>query len=115
MNRNKKNLHKVAANVLGITLASALVTGAITETVAPIPVFAGQQEVQTQGKMIYINGSIQAGENADGTSQAQAVDSFEKAFRLVGGQGTIVVCGTVPVSTEKKLHIPAGIKIKRDD
>ena len=67
MNRNKKNLHKVAANVLGITLASALVTGAITETVAPIPVFAGQQEVQTQGKMIYINGSIQAGENADGT------------------------------------------------
>lgn len=115
MNRNKKKLHKVAANVLGITLASALVTGAITETVAPIPVFAGQQEVQTQGKMIYINGSIQAGENADGTSQAQAVDSFEKAFRLAGGQGTIVVCGTVPVSTEKKLHIPAGIKIKRDD
>ena len=48
MNRNKKNLHKVAANVLGITLASALVTGAITEKVAPIPVFAGQQEVQTQ-------------------------------------------------------------------
>ena len=115
MNRNKKNLHKVAANVLGITIASALVTGAITETVAPIPVFAGQQEMQTQGKMIYINGSIQANENADGTSQAQAVDSFEKAFRLSGGQGTIVVCGTVPVSTEKKLHIPAGIKIKRDD
>ena len=115
MNRNKKNLHKVAANVLGITLASALVTGAITETAAPIPVFAGQQEIQTQGKIIYINGNIQAGENADGTSQAQAVDSFEAAFRLAGGQGTIVVCGTVNVSTEKRLHIPAGIKIKRDD
>lgn len=38
MNRNKKNLHKVAANVLGVTLASALVTGAVAETAAPIAV-----------------------------------------------------------------------------
>ena len=114
MNRNKKNLHKVAANVLGVTLASALVTGAVAETAAPIPVFAAQQEAQTQEKIIYLNGSIQAGENADGTGQAQAVDSFEKAFALAGGQGTVMVCGTVNVSTEKKLHIPAGVKIKRN-
>ncbi len=114
MNRNKKNLHKVAANVLGVTLASALVTGAVAETAAPIPVFAAQQDAQVQEKIIYLNGSIQAGENADGTSQAQAVDSFEKAFALTGGQGTVMVCGTVNVSTEKKLHIPAGVKIKRD-
>ena len=114
MNRNKKNLHKVAANVLGVTLASALVTGAVAETAAPIPVFAAQQEAQTQEKIIYLNGSIQAGENADGTGQAQAVDSFEKAFALAGGQGTVMVCGMVNVSTEKKLHIPAGVKIKRN-
>ena len=114
MNRNKKNLHKVAANVLGVTLASALVTGAVAETAAPIAVFAAQQEAQTQEKIIYLNGSIQAGENADGTGQAQAVDSFEKAFALAGGQGTVMVCGTVNVSTEKKLHIPAGVKIKRN-
>ena len=115
MNRNKKNLHKVAANVLGVTLASALVTGAVAETAAPIPVFAAQQETQTQEKVVYLNGSIQAGEKADGTSQAQAVDSFEKAFSLAGGQGTVLVCGTVNVSTEKKLHIPAGVKIKKDN
>ena len=115
MNRNKKNLHKVAANVLGVTLASALVTGAVAETAAPIPVFASQQETQTQEKVVYLNGSIQAGEKADGTSQAQAVDSFEKAFSLAGGQGTVLVCGTVNVSTEKKLHIPAGVKIKKDN
>ena len=115
MNRNKKNLHKVAANVLGVTLASALVTGAVAETAAPIPVFAAQQEAQTQEKVVYLNGSIQAGEKADGTSQAQAVDSFEKAFSLAGGQGTVLVCGTVNVSTEKKLHIPAGVKIKKDN
>ena len=114
MNRNKKNLHKVAANVLGVTLASALVTGAVAETAAPIAVFAAQQEAQTQEKIIYLNGSIQAGENADGTGQAQAVDSFEKAFALAGGQGTVMVCGMVNVSTEKKLHIPAGVKIKRN-
>ena len=70
----------MAANVLGVTLASALVTGAVAETAAPIAVFAAQQEAQTQEKIIYLNGSIQAGENADGTGQAQAVDSFEKAF-----------------------------------
>ena len=115
MNRNKKKLHKVAANVLGVTLASALVTGAVAETAAPIPVFAAQQETQTQEKVVYLNGSIQAGEKADGTSQAQAVDSFEKAFSLAGGQGTVLVCGTVNVSTEKKLHIPAGVKIKKDN
>ena len=115
MNRNKKNLHKVAANVLGVTLASALVTGAVAETAAPIPVFAAQQETQTKEKVVYLNGSIQAGEKADGTSQAQAVDSFEKAFSLAGGQGTVLVCGTVNVSTEKKLHIPAGVKIKKDN
>ncbi len=114
MNRNKKNLYKAAANVLGVTLASALVTGAVAETAAPIPVFAAQQETQTQEKIIYLNGSIQAGETADGTSQAHAVDSFEKAFSLAGGQGTIMVCGTVNVSTEKKLHIPVGVKIKRN-
>ena len=114
MNRNKKNLHKVAANVLGVTLASALVTGAVAETAAPISVFAAQQAVQTQEKIIYLNGSIQAGENADGSSQEQAVDSFEKAFALTGGQGTVMICGTVNVSTEKKLHIPVGVKIKRN-
>lgn len=114
MNRNKKSLHKVAANVLGVTLASALVAGATVETAAPIPVFAAQQDAQTQEKIVYLNGNIQAGENADGTSQEQAVDSFEKAFALAGGQGTVMVCGTVHVNTEKKLHLPAGVKIKRN-
>lgn len=114
MNRNKKNSHKAAAHVLGITLASALVTGAVAEAAGPIAVFAAQQEAQTQEKIIYLNGSVQAGETADGTSQAQAVDSFEKAFSLAGGQGTVMICGTVNVSTERKLHIPAGIKIKRN-
>ena len=50
MNRNKKNLHKVAANVLGVTLASALVTGAVAETAAPIPVFAAQQRSTDAGE-----------------------------------------------------------------
>lgn len=115
MNRNKKSLHKAAANVLGVTLTAALATGVVAETSSSIPVFAAQQEMQELKKIIYLNGSIQADETADGSSQAQAVDSFEKAVSLAGGQGTIVVCGTVKVDTEKELYIPAGIKIKRND
>ena len=114
MNRNKKNLHKVAANVLGVTLASALVTGVVAETTAPIPVFASQQENQINEKIVYLNGSIAADKEADGSSQTQAVDSFEKAFALAGNQGTVSVCGTVQIDTEKRLSIPSGVKIKRE-
>ena len=36
MNRNKKNLHKkVTANVLGLTLASVVAAGAVTDVTVP--------------------------------------------------------------------------------
>ena len=52
MNRNKKNLHKrVAANVLGLTLASVVAAGTTADVT--VPVFAAQQDVyKRQGKTL---------------------------------------------------------------
>lgn len=55
MNRNKKNLHKkVTANVLGLTLASVVAAGAVTDVT--VPVFAAQQtqEKEKQQQLPYM-------------------------------------------------------------
>ncbi|HIX28224.1 MAG TPA: LPXTG cell wall anchor domain-containing protein [Candidatus Blautia stercoravium] len=114
MNRNKKNLHKkVTANVLGLTLASVVAAGAVTDVT--VPVFAAQQTQEkenTTAASIYVNGTA-ADEKADGSTKEKAVSSLEKALSLTGDKGTVLVCGTVTVNTEKKLIIPAGVSIKR--
>lgn len=115
MNRNKKNLHKkVTANVLGLTLASVVAAGAVTDVT--VPVFAAQQtqeKEKTAAASVYVNGEAAADEKADGSTKKNAVSSLEKALSLAGDKGTVLVCGTVTVNTEQKLIIPAGVSIKR--
>lgn len=115
MNRNKKNLHKkVTANVLGITLASVVAAGTVADVT--VPVFAAQPTQQKENAaavFVYVNGAAAADEKADGSTKEKAVSSLDKAISLVGNKGTILVCGTVTVSTEKKLTIPAGVSVKR--
>ena len=114
MNRNKKNLHKkVTANVLGLTLASVVAAGAVTDVT--VPVFAAQQTQEKENTVaasIYVNGAAAADEKADGSTKEKAVSSLEKALSLAGDKGTVLICGTVTVNTEKKLIIPAGVSIK---
>ena len=59
MNRNKKNLHKrVAANVLGLTLASVVAAGTTADVT--VPVFAAQQTQEkenTGAAFVYLNGA----------------------------------------------------------
>lgn len=115
MNRNKKNLHKrVAANVLGLTLASVVAAGTTADVT--VPVFAAQQTQEkenTGAAFVYLNGAAKEEKEADGSTKEKAVSSIDKALRLAGNTGTIYVCGTVTVSTEKKLTIPAGVSVKR--
>ena len=82
MNRNKKNLHKkVTANVLGLTLASVVAAGAVTDVT--VPVFAAQQtqeKEKTAAASVYVNGEAAADEKADGSTKKNAVSSLEKAL-----------------------------------
>lgn len=115
MDTNKKNLHKkVTANVLGITLASVVAAGAVADVT--VPVFAAQQTQEKENTVpvsVYLNGSVKEGKEADGSTKEKAVSSIDKALSLAENNGTIYVCGTVTINTEKKLTIPAGVTLKR--
>ena len=114
MNKNRKNLHKAAVNVLGLTIASIMAAGAVAEVAAPLPVFAAQTQKKEIGKTIYLNGSAKASETADGTTRENAVSSFGRALELAGVQGEIIISGTVTIESEVKLTIPSGVTVKKD-
>lgn len=118
MNRNRKNLHKVKANVLGLTLASVMAVGTAGEAMAPSLVYAADSSVQAgTGKTagtIYLNGTLGAeADKQDGSSKDKAVASLDKALALAGSGGTVLVCGQITVSSEKSLTIPGGVQIKK--
>lgn len=120
MDRNKKNLHKVKANVLGLTLVSVMAVGAAGEAATPVPVYAADSKVQTDsGKTavtIYLNGTLGTeADKQDGSSKDKAVASLDRALALAGSSGTVLVCGQVTVSSEKNLTIPGGVQIKKAD
>lgn len=100
--------------VLGVTLASALL---FSETGKQIPfpvteVMAASKEIKNS-KVVYLDGTLE--KSGNGTSKSNAVNSFEKAKELAGEDGIILVCGTVMVSEETSLTIPAGIQVKKAD
>ena len=116
MNRNKKGLHKVTANVLSLTLASVMVAGAAGEAVSSVSVYAAETSQTDETKtdtFVYLNGTLEGEEEGDGTTKEKAVSSIEQALKLAGSQGTILVCGPITVSSEKTLTIPSGVQIKR--
>ena len=114
MNKNRKNLHKAAVNVLGLTIASVMAAGAVVEVATPIPVFAAQTQKKEIGRTIYLDGSAKASETADGTTRENAVSSFGRALELAGAQGEIIISGTVTIESEVKLTIPSGVTVKKD-
>lgn len=114
MNKNRKNLHKAAVNVLGLTIASVMAAGTIAEVAAPLPVFAAQTQKKESGKTIYLNGTAKASKTADGKTKENAVSSFGKALELAGAQGEIIISGTVTIDSEIKLAIPSGVTIKKE-
>ena len=100
--------------VLGMTLASALL---FSETGKQIPfpvteVMAASKEIKNS-RVVYLDGTLE--KSGNGTSKSNAVNSFEKAKELAGENGIILVCGTVTVSEEASLTIPAGIQVKKAD
>lgn len=114
MNKNRKNLHKAAVNVLGLTIASVMAAGAVVEMATPMPVFAAQTQKKEIGRTIYLDGSAKASETADGTTRENAVSSFGRALELAGAQGEIIISGTVTIESEVKLTIPSGVTVKKD-
>ena len=117
MNRNKKGLHKVTANVLSLTLASVMAAGAAGEAVSSVQVYAAeasQTESVKAGTSVYLNGTLSADSKGDGTTKEKAVSSIDTALKLAGSQGTILVCGPVTISSERTLSIPSGVQIKRE-
>lgn len=114
MNKNRKNLHKAAVNVLGLTIASVMAAGAVVEVATPMPVFAAQTQKKEIGRTIYLDGSAKASETADGTTRENAVSSFGRALELAGAQGEIIISGTVIIESEVKLTIPSGVTVKKD-
>lgn len=117
MNRNKKCLHKMTANVLSLTLASVMAAGAAGEAVSSVQVYAAetsQTESAKTGATVYLNGTLSEDNKGDGTTKEKAVSSIDTALKLAGSQGTILVCGPVTISSEKTLSIPSGVQIKRD-
>ena len=114
MNKNRKNLHKAAVNVLGLTIASVMAAGAVVEVATPMPVFAAQTQKKEIGKTIYLDGSAKASKTADGTTRENAVRSFGRALELAGEQGEIIISGTVTIESEVKLTIPSGVTVKKD-
>lgn len=116
MNRNKKGLHKVTANVLSLTLASVMAAGAAGEAVSSVQVYAAetsQTESVKAGATVYLNGTLPGDSKGDGTAKEKAVASIDTALNLAGSQGTILVCGPVTISSERALSIPSGVQIKR--
>ena len=118
MNRNKKGLHKVTANVLSFTLASVMAAGTVGEAVSAVPVYAAessQTENSGTGVSVYLNGTLSGDNQGDGTTKEKAVSSIDQALKLAGSKGTILVCGPVTISSEKAVTIPEGVQIKRAD
>ena len=118
MNRNKKGLHKVTANVLSLTLASVMAAGTVGEAVSAVPVYAAessQTENSGSGVSVYLNGTLSGDNQGDGTTKEKAVSSIDQALKLAGSKGTILVCGPVTISSEKAVTIPEGVQIKRAD
>lgn len=116
MNRNKKGLHRVTANVLSLTLASVMAAGAAGEAVSSVSVYAAetsQAETSASGSSIYLNGTLPGDSKGDGTTKEKAVATIDQALKLAGSQGTILVCGPVTINSEKKLTIPSGVQFKR--
>ena len=117
MNRNRKGLHKVTANVLSLTLASVMAAGAAGEAVSSVQVYAAetsQTENVKTGTSVYLNGTLSGDSKGDGSAKEKAVSSIDTALELAGSQGTILVCGPVTISSERTLSIPSGVQIKRD-
>ena len=117
MNRNKKGLHKVTANVLSLTLASVMAAGAAGEAVSSVQVYAAetsQTENVKTGTSVYLNGTLSGDSKGDGSAKEKAVSSIDTALELAGSQGTILVCGPVTISSVRTLSIPSGVQIKRD-
>lgn len=117
MNRNKKGLHKVTANVLSLTLASVMAAGAAGEAVSSVQVYAAEvsgAESAKTGTTVYLNGTLSQDSKGDGTTKEKAVSSIESALKLAGSRGTVLVCGPVTLSSEKTLSIPSGIEIRRE-
>ena len=114
-NGRKGSRHRrVYHAVLGMTLASALL---FSETGKQIPfpvteVMAASKEIKNS-RVVYLDGTLE--KSGNGTSKSNAVNSFEKAKELAGENGIILVCGTVTVSEEASLTIPAGIQVKKAD
>lgn len=118
MNRNKKGLHKVTANVLSLTLASVMAAGTVGEAVSAVPVYAAessQTENSGTGVSVYLKGTLSGDNQGDGTTKEKAVSSIDQALKLAGSKGTILVCGPVTISSEKAVTIPEGVQIKRAD
>lgn len=118
MNRNKKGLHKVTANVLSLTLASVMAAGTVGEAVSAVSVYAAessQTENSGTGVSVYLNGTLSGDNQGDGTTKEKAVSSIDQALKLAGSKGTILVCGPVTISSEKAVTIPEGVQIKRAD
>lgn len=117
MNRNKKGLHKVTANVLSLTLASVMAAGAAGEAVSSVQVYAAEisgTESAKTGTTVYLNGTLSKDSKGDGTAKDKAVSSIDSALKLAGSRGTILVCGPVTINSEKTLSIPSGIEIRRE-
>ena len=108
MNRNKKLLHKVTANVLGITLASAMAAGGV-QLAAPVSVYAAQETASLTS--VYLDGTAAKGDG----SKESPVNSFGSAVSLAGANSTIYVCGTVTISSEQSLSLPSGVQLKKAD
>ena len=117
MNRNRKGLHKVTANVLSLTLASVMAAGAAGEAVSSVQVYAAEtsqtENVKTRTS-VYLNGTLSGDSKGDGSAKEKAVSSIDTALELAGSQGTILVCGPVTIISERTLSIPSGVQIKRD-
>ncbi|MGN0400339.1 MAG: hypothetical protein ACI4EO_09500, partial [Blautia sp.] len=122
MNRNRmiRNGRKGSGHcrayhaVLGVTLASALLFGQTGAQIRfPVTEVMAASQESKNSKTVYLNGTL--GKSGNGTSKGSAVNSFEKAKELAGENGIILVCGTVTVSEETSLTIPAGLQVKKAD
>lgn len=118
MNKNRKGLHRVTANVLGFTLASVVAAGTVGEAVSAVSVFAAETsktENAKESSVIYLNGSLTAESKGDGSTKEKAVSSIEQALKLAGSRGTVLVCGQIVIDSEKTIEIPQGVTFKRAD
>lgn len=116
MNKNRKGLHRVTANVLGLTLASVVAAGTVGEGVSAVSVFAAETsktENTKEDSVIYLNGTLSAESKGDGSTKDKAVASIDQALKLAGSKGTVLVCGQIVIDSEKSIEIPQGVTFKR--